>query len=114
MGEGQHHFLSRVRRLERKHNAMTNGYLARVRADGLIEVLPQKVDTGISPRSVVLFLGAFLLFKGFLIASIGLVGYQERVAKLASGSVLEQGGAMIMIVDPLSLMVAEKIGPILR
>jgi len=115
MSEEHHNFLSRVRRLESKHDAMHQGYSARVRSDGLIVVGPaKKIESRISARSILLFLAAFILFKGFLIASIGLVGYQERLTKLQAGSILEQGGAMIMFADPLSLWSAEQIGPVLR
>jgi len=114
MSEEHHQFLTRVRHLERKHDAMGRGYSAKIRPDGLIVVAPKKIESRISARSVVLFLAAFLVFKGFLIASIGLDGYQDRLAKLQAGSVLEQGGAMVMFADPLSQMIAEKIGPVLR
>lgn len=115
MSEEHHLFMSRVRRLERKHNAMAHGYTARIGSDGLIVVAPQKkLESRMPLRAVVLFLGAFLLFKGFLIASIGLDSYQDRVAKLQAGSVLEQGGSYVMMVDPLSRLISEKIGPVLR
>ena len=115
MSNEHQQFLSRVRHLERKHGAMNNGYSAQMRSDGLIVVEPKRrVESRISARSIFLFLAAFLLFKGFLIASIGVEGYQDRVSKLQAGSVLEHGGALIMIADPLSLGIARKIGPILR
>jgi len=115
MSEEHKQFLSRVSRLENKHEAMHNGYSARIRSDGLIVIGPKrKIESRISPRSIVLFLAAFILFKGFLIASIGLDGYQGRLSKLHTGSVFEQGGAWIMFVDPLSLWSAKQIGPILR
>ena len=115
MSEEHHQFLSRVNRLERKHNDMSYGYTAQIRSDGLIVIGPKKKQQSrISARSVLLFLAAFILFKGFLIASIGVDGYQDRLAKLQAGSVLEQGGAVIMMADPLSQFAAQKIGPILR
>ena len=115
MSNEHHQFLSRVRNLERKHEAMNNGFSAQVRSDGLIVVGPKKkIESRISGRSIILFLAAFLLFKGFLIASIGVDGYGDRLSKLQAGSILEQGGALIMIADPLSQMIAEKIGPVLR
>lgn len=115
MSEEHQQFLSRVSRLENKHDAMHNGFSARIRSDGLIVVGPKKkIESRISARSVVLFLAAFILFKGFLIASIGVDGYQDRLSKLHAGTIVEQGGAMIMFADPLSLWSAEQIGPVLR
>jgi hypothetical protein len=115
MSNEHHQFLSRVRQLERKHGAMDHGHSAQIRPDGLIVVGPKrKVVSRISVRSVLLFLAAFLLFKGFLIASIGVDGYRDRLSTLQAGSMLEQGGALVMIADPLSQMIAENIRPILH
>lgn len=116
MSEEHRQFTTRLRRLEKKQNAMNRyGYSTLIRPDGTLVVRPKKrLESRITGRSVFLFLAAFMLFKGFLIASIGGIGYDERVAKLSAGSVLEQGGALIMFADPLSLMIAGKIGPILR
>ena len=106
-------FMSRVRNLERKHEAMGNGYTAKIRSDGLIVVAPKKFESRISPRSVVLFLVAFMAFKGFLVASIGLLSYEDRLAKLQDGSILEKAGAVVMTADPLTLKIAEQIKPLL-
>ena len=114
MSEEALQFKSRLRRLERKHSAMSNGYRAQLRSDGLIMMTPERKKSAISGRSVILFIFAFLVFKGFLIANIGLDGYQERVDLLKSGNAIETAGSWIMQVDPASELIAEKIGPILR
>ncbi len=107
-------FDQRLRRLSRKHRAMSRGYTTRMRPDGLIETKPRRSRPGISAKSVILFLGAFFLFKGFLIASIGAEGYDERVARLAAGTLPEQAGGFVMQADPLAEMISLKIGPVLR
>ena len=60
------------------------------------------------------FAGAFLLFKGFLMAALGFGSYDERVVTLAQGSAVERAGAFIMQADPASVFIAQKIGPVLR
>lgn len=114
MASGQIEFENRLRRLLRKHRAMSRGYTARMRPDGLIEARPRRSVNPISGRSVVIFLAAFVLFKGFLIASIGPAGYADRVALLESGTIVEQFGAFAMQADPLSDLAAQKLGPLLR
>ncbi|EBA18503.1 hypothetical protein RSK20926_12309 [Roseobacter sp. SK209-2-6] len=107
-------FRGRVSKLQGKHRAMASGYSARVQKDGLIVVEPRRIRSRFSGRFVVLFLVAFLGFKAFLMAALGLDSYEERVARLATGTGVERAGAFVMQVDPISRWGAEKIGPILR
>lgn len=114
MSEEALQFKNRLRRLERKHAAMTNGYQAQMRPDGLIVMTPRRSGPRISRKAVLLFLAAFFVFKGFLIANIGVDGYQDRVASLQNGNSVEVAGAWVMQIDPLSEWIAQKIGPVLR
>ncbi|MEK0162540.1 hypothetical protein VWZ88_15280 [Phaeobacter sp. JH20_36] len=114
MGEHSNNFYARLDRLERKHGAMARGYTAKVRADGLIVVAPRRVQSRISGRSLILFVAAFLLFKGFLMAALGFGSYDYRVDQLRAGTGLEKAGAFVMQRDPVSQFLAEKIGPVLR
>ncbi|WP_293573336.1 hypothetical protein [Phaeobacter sp.] len=115
MGEQSNSFYARLDRLERKHEAMASrGYTARVRADGLVVVKPKRIQSRISGRSLILFVAAFFLFKGFLLATLGFGSYDFRVAQLREGTALERAGAFVMERDPVSQFIAEKIGPVLR
>lgn len=107
-------FEARTKRLMRKHSTMASGYRTKVRSDGLVVVQPKKSRFPVSLRSLVLFLAAFFVFKGFLVANLGVAAYDERVAKLSEGTFVEQAGAYVMWADPLTAMIAEKIGPVLR
>ncbi|MFK7753486.1 MAG: hypothetical protein AB8B51_13145 [Sedimentitalea sp.] len=111
---GHDDFQVRLNGLMRKHRAMSRGYSARLRHDGLIITKPKRKASPISGRSVFLFLLAFIMFKGFVIASTGPITYSERVAQLQAGTVVEQAGAFVMQIEPVSEFVAMKIGPILR
>lgn len=114
MAENQLQFDERLRRLERKHRAMSRGYTTYMQPDGLIVAKPKRAQVRISGRSILLFVMAFIAFKGFLIANLGPLGYEERLARLDSGTVVEQGGAFVMQIDPASQFIAEQIGPIFR
>ena len=107
-------FENRIRRLLRKHLAMTRGYTTRMRPDGLIVAQPRRAPSPISLRAVVLFFGVFVLFKGFLIASLGPTTYDERLGKLEQGNIVEQAGAFAIKPDPLTTIVAAQLHPVLR
>mgnify|MGYP000214899790 CR=1 FL=1 len=114
MGEHRDQFQSRLKQINRKHEAMSGGYSAKLRPDGLLVVKPRRVQSRISGRSVLFFAAAFLLFKGFLMAALGFGSYDERVRTLAQGSGVERAGAFVMQADPVSVLIARKIGPVLR
>ncbi|KIC10690.1 hypothetical protein RA19_09800 [Leisingera sp. ANG-M1] len=114
MGEHRDQFQARLKHINRKHEAISGGYTAKLRPDGLLVVKPHRVQSRISGRSVLFFVAAFLLFKGFLMAALGFGSYDERVSTLAQGSAVERAGAFVMQADPASVFVAQKIGPILR
>jgi hypothetical protein len=114
MGQSHIQFDQRVNNLGRKHNALSRGYVTRMRPDGLIVARPHRKQSRISLKVVFRFLLAFLAFKGFLIASLGPDGYGDRVNKLENGTVVEKAGAFVMQMDPVSNLIAQQIGPILR
>ncbi|MFT6457552.1 hypothetical protein [Pseudophaeobacter arcticus] len=107
-------FRGRVARLQSKHASFSQGATARVQSDGLIVIEPRKIRSSISGKVFVLIIVSFLLFKAFLMAALGFDSYDERVARLAEGSAVEQLGAVIMQSDPVSVWAAQQVGPILR
>ncbi len=115
MSDTQLQFQNRLRQLERKHyKTLTRGYSTKIRPDGLIVVKPRRAASRISGKSILMFVGAFLLFKGFLIANLGIVGYEERITRLSQGTPVEKAGAWVMQVEPASQWISTKIGPVLR
>ena len=114
MSSGHLEFESRIRRLLRKHTAMTQGYTTRMRPDGLIVAYPRRAPRPISGRAIVMFLGAFVLFKGVMVVNLGPVAYDEKVDRLGQGSLVEQAGAFAMQADPLTALVAQKLETELR
>ena len=55
-----------------------------------------------------------IFFKAVIIAHLGAGLYEERLAQLAEGSVVEQAGAAVMQPDAVSAMFASKLRPFLR
>ncbi|WP_282076746.1 hypothetical protein [Epibacterium ulvae] len=113
MGEHTHIFQSRVKRLNRKYEAMSRGYDARLQSDGLIVLKPRRASSRLTILPFLLLIIGFVLFKSVVLASVGSQDYSERVARLEAGSTAEQVGAFVMQADPVTQLVADKIGPVL-
>lgn len=107
-------FDKRIRRLTKRNRRLSHGYVMTVNHDGLVvaNVRPQK--TGFPWFGLVLIFAGLLVFKGFLFAQLGPLTYEDRVGKLANGTVIEQGGAYIMYADPITISIAGNFSPILK
>jgi hypothetical protein len=113
MSESHLNFEQRLRRLERKHAALAGGFVTQVQSDGLVVIRPKRLRASFPLRPVLLFIAAFFLFKGFLLAQLGEVTYDDRVAKLRDGTAVEQVGALLMQKDPVAEFTASYMVKIL-
>ncbi|WP_120502283.1 hypothetical protein [Roseovarius sp. EL26] len=107
-------FDTRLKKIDRSHNRLAQGYDARVSKDGLIVFRPKRRQWSISLRGVALLIIGFLCFKGFILAHLGASTYDARIAALQEGTLIEQGGAYVMQVDPVSEAISMKLRPILN
>jgi len=105
-------FDKRVNRISRRHRKMAKGYVTRIQRNGLVSNRPRR-STGlrVSPVGVLMLIAGFFGFKGVLLAHLGTTTYNERIATLAEGTVIEQAGAWIMQIDPLMLFFARVFSP---
>jgi hypothetical protein len=114
MSKDRDQFQSRLKQIDRKHNALSAGYSARMQPDGLLVMKPRRVQSRFTGRTLVYLLVIFLLFKGFLMAALGGATYDARVQRLTTGNTVEQAGAFVMQRDPLSALIADQVAPMLR
>ncbi len=112
MDESQRDFAQRVGRVVKRHRAMHGGYTATLRDDGLIVVRPYQVRFKLPLRGFVLLMASFMIFKGFLLAYMGLPAYEARLDTLAAGQ-FGTAGAWIMGVDPVTDVIARLFSYIL-
>lgn len=113
----QENFANRLHTLGRKHKSMTKGYTTKVGKDGLLVVTPKKsrsIRRSLSLQALAVAIIGFFAFKAFMLAAIGPITYNERLDKLRSGTVIEQGGAWVMGIDPVTQFMAQMAGPVLR
>lgn len=106
-------FDQRVHRLSKKHQKLSRGYRASMRKDGLVVMRPQRVRSGVPIRVLMLCLVGFFAFKAFLLSSLGPSGYQYRVDSLNAGTSVEQAGAWVMQIDPLSQFLSVQLNKVL-
>ena len=108
-------FDKRLRRIGRTRARMARGYSSAVSKDGLIVFRPGRENRGGFPiRGLLLLAVGFFCFKALIIAHLGETIFSERVSTLATGSVVEQGGALIMQADPVSLTLAKYVRPLVQ
>ncbi len=109
----QAEFGHRLQRIDRAHRQLSHGYVTSIGADGLIIAKPRRRTSKLPLRGLFLSLLVLITFKGFVYAQIGGQAYQDRVALLESGSIVEQVGAYAMYADPVTLWIAKQISTIL-
>jgi len=105
-------FDSRVHRLNQKAAAMANGYQAKLRRDGLIELAPRRPSLiGRLPWKHIAFVAvSAVLYKGWLLYSLGAETYGNTVTHLSAGEGVEKVGAFLMQIDPATRVVAQLMG----
>lgn len=105
-------FDKRLRRIGRNRARLVQGYTSKVGKDGLIVFRPKRSEGGFPIRGLVFLVIGFFCFKAVIIAHLGETIYNQRVDALASGSVVEQAGALAMQAEPVSLTIAQLIRPL--
>lgn len=108
-------FDKRLNRVTRKHQAMSRGYTFRLdKKSGLVSIKPKRAK-GASPISLflaVLMIG--LLFKAVVLANIGPAAYDDKVAALRSGTVVEQASVYLLDRGNMTNTLATFVGGFLR
>jgi hypothetical protein len=107
-------FERRMRRINRRHSKLSQGYVTAINSDGLVVARPSRRSNGATIRGLGLILVVILLFKGFLHAQLGPLAYEERVDQLAAGTIIEKAGAWAMTADPITLAISVNIASLVR
>lgn len=107
-------FERRMRRINRRHSKLSQGYVTAVNSDGLVVAKPQRRSARGTLRGVALIVIVVMLFKGFLHAQLGAQAYEERVEALAAGTMIEKAGAFAMAADPVTLWLSSKVVSLVR
>lgn len=109
-------FDSRVGKINHAHAGRERGYAISIRKDGLISFIPKSryYNLRLPLRGLIFLIIGVFLFKGLIIAHVGNSVYQERLTLLKEGSFVEQAGAYVMQVDPVSQVIATQMRRFLK
>lgn len=107
-------FEKRVGRLASKRGKIAQGYVTSVNHDGLVIARPRRSRARFPVKGLTLTFLALFAMKGFLHANLGASTYNERVGKLAAGTVVEKFGAYAMQADPVTVWVSDQMRSVFR
>lgn len=105
-------FDTRIKKVQRGHVRMARGYKAKVGRDGLIVFRPKRRKISLPLRSLIVLIVAFFGFKVLVLMQIGDLTYQARMDALMGGSLVEQAGAYLLQLDPVTRMIAAQLTPL--
>ncbi|MEW9919257.1 hypothetical protein AB2B41_06560 [Marimonas sp. MJW-29] len=117
MVETHDHFIQRLNAHGNKRAKIAKGYRTRIDSNGLLVAEPRRShflpSAGVLKLVMVMLIG-FLSFKSLVLAAYGPVTYNERLAKLENGTMIEKIGAKALKIDPVTEAVANSVGPVMR
>jgi len=114
MVETHAHFAKRLNTLGRKHARMTKGYSTKIDRNGIIVATPKRRSVSFPFKGLALLVLGFFAFKAFMLASVGPITYNERLSRLQNGTQIEQAGAFVLGLDPVTVAMADFVGPVMR
>ena len=88
--------------------------VAHVNKNGVIYTKAKRARIRLPIRGAVLMVLSFLCFKAFMLAANGPQAYDERLTLLKEGTIVEAMGARVLEVDPVTQLIADRLGPLLR
>ena len=114
MSDVRQNFYSRIGRMDerRPHGVKNPAYY--VTHDGHVVVQQDRPVRRRALRTLLYCVVALLAFKTLVLAFSGTVAYQERIDGLRDGAMVEQAGAFLMQIDPISSFLADKLAPYVR
>ncbi len=114
MKDGFAHFDRRLEMLEDKKAALDQGHRLEVDPNGLMTLSPtgvrrRKLVRLLPLRALMIIAFTLLTFKGFLLFQLGLGTYTAKVTAMAKGDTMDQIGAYLMQIEPVTLWLYEVI-----
>lgn len=118
MKDGFAHFDRRLEQLEEKKASLDEGHRLAVDETGLMKLIPtgarrRQIRRAIPLRAMMIMAGVLLSFKGFLLYQLGFGVYTAKVAGMQQGDTVDQIGAYLMQIDPVTVWVYETLSVLL-
>lgn len=106
-------FDRRIKQIVRKHDRLAKGAVRKQREDGLIVARPRMLRPRFPWRIILIVICTAFVLKTAFLALVGDEAYDARLAALAQGGTLDQAGAWLMHIDPVTRVIADLIAPYL-
>lgn len=108
-------FNSRLNAVDGKHSELVRrGYTTRVDKNGIIITKPKRARLRLPLRGVFLLVLSFLCFKALMLIANGPDTYNDRLASLQNGNVVEAMGSTLLVIDPVTQFIADQAVALLR
>lgn len=108
-------FNARLNAVDGKHSKLVRrGYTTRVDKNGIIIAKPKRARLRFPLKGVFLLVLSFLCFKAFMLVANGPDTYNDRLALLQNGTVVEAMGAKLLAVDPATRFIADQAITLMR
>lgn len=110
MKDGFAHFDRRLERLQERKAALQEGHRLELDDTGLMKLTPtgmrrRQIGRMMPIRAMLIIAVVLLTFKGFLLYQLGFATYTAKVATMARGDTVDQVGAWVMQLEPVTLWV---------
>ncbi len=114
MNDQYRQFGARVKKIDRRHRKMSDGYAATMNSDGLLIAVPRRRRLRVPFAGIALLAVGIIAFKGVVLAQAGGAEYEARIDGLAQGTQVEKAAAWVMQADPLTRWVAQQASLLAR
>jgi len=92
-------FEERIRKILQLHERLRYGTVSKIQNDGLVVQRPKLYNPKFPVLGLLVLVVAGVFFKAYIYAGLGAAEYDQRIEKLAEGSIFERLGAWIMQAD---------------
>lgn len=108
-------FNTRVGAVDKKlSRRRSNTVVAHVQQNGIIYAKAKRRRRHFPIKGTFLMVAGFFCFKALMLAANGPAAYEDRLATLQQGTVVEAGGAWVLGIDPVTEFIAHQVGPLFR
>lgn len=115
MVQTKENFSARLNGVDAKHSKLLRrGYTSRVDKNGVIIAKPKPMRLRLPVKGAFLVVVCFIGLKAFMLLANGPDTYNDRLASLKSGTLLEQWGAAALAIDPATQFVVDQVAYYVR
>jgi hypothetical protein len=114
MDEQHRQFGSRVKRIDRRHRKLADGFATNMTHDGLIIPVPRRRRLRVPFAGIAMLAVGLIVVKGMAYSLLGSSVYEARIASLAEGAQIERVGAWVMQADPLTVWVSDRVSALVH